>query len=65
MQGQVGIIAIKNMGIYFIPSNNFEEFWLYYPPPSPSPHKFQPQIPLKINKLTNFANVRERKTAPC
>lgn len=26
MQGQVGIIAIKNTGIYFIPSNNFEEF---------------------------------------
>lgn len=24
-QGQAGIVAIKNMGIYFTPSNHFEE----------------------------------------
>lgn len=45
-QGQVGITAIKNMSIHFIPSNHFEEFWLYYPPQTP-PLKISTPNPLK------------------
>ena len=64
IQGQAGITDIKKKKTWastlFLQTILKSFVYIIHPTP-----KFQPQIPLKINKLTNAANVKERKAAPC
>lgn len=60
-QGQVGFMAIKKHGHLFYSPKPYWRLLTTQLTSNSTLQKFQAQIPLKINKLTNLANVKERE----